>query len=163
MSRFVAVALCIAPIAIATPTNTLAGGTSALERKIIASKPCSKVRVEKRILGFKTAIGVDKFVDFDISDFEVRATEDSATLRTTMTLRCKTSDAAVVKGDVSATLSVDAAARLNNCGITKNVARITRTGGTFGGLVRFFRSALENEIQSTIAKEIGRLCRAIAS
>jgi hypothetical protein len=126
-----------------------------LSKAIEAAQPCESLKVET-VVG---SIGIDKFKEANIEKLNLLIDGNQASLTGTAMLACRTSDDAVVKGDASATVSLDATLDLNSCEMSQLDVKLVETSGTFEDVLDAFEDGITGAIKGVIADEIKKLCR----
>lgn len=125
-----------------------------LGKAIETVQPCKSLHVKQ----FGASVGIDRFKEAHIETLELSIAKDTANLSTTASLACQTSDNALLKGDVSATVHLDATLDLRGCEILSLDAKIIETGGTFKDLLDPFKEGIVTALKAAISKEIRKLC-----
>ncbi|CAA2137021.1 hypothetical protein MBLL_00453 (plasmid) [Methylobacterium bullatum] len=132
-----------------------AWAANALERALERLQPCQGLKVD---IGL-TTLGVDKLERLSVEEIAIVVKGNAADASVLGSLACKTSDAALKKGDASARFRVKAHMDLSTCAVSEQQTEILSTGGTFGGLVDLFRNRIKRTIEDGLAGELGKLCR----
>ncbi|KWV52023.1 hypothetical protein AS026_35655 [Rhizobium altiplani] len=127
---------------------------NALENAIEKAQPCQSLKVKTGLF----SIGVDKFEKVEIEEFAVDVKGDLATARAIGSLTCRTSDAAALKGNVSARLSFDAEMNLTTCVVSRRDIKLLSAGGTFGDVVKALGEQISQSLGDGLSNEAKKLC-----
>ncbi|SEI19934.1 hypothetical protein SAMN05216228_105212 [Rhizobium tibeticum] len=104
-------------------------------------------------------IGVDRFEKVEIEELAFDVKGDVAMARAIGSLTCRTSDAAALKGNVSARLSFDAEMNLATCAVSRREIKLLSTGGTFGDVVKALGEEISRSLGDGLSKEAKKLCQ----
>jgi hypothetical protein len=127
---------------------------NALENAIERMQPCQSLKVKTGLF----TIGVDQFENVEIEELAVDVKGDLATARAVGSLTCRTSDAAALKGNVSARLSFDAEMNLATCAVKRRDIKLISAGGTFGDVVRALGEQISQSLGDGLSNEAKKLC-----
>lgn len=112
-------------LAIPTEAETL------VERRLAALEPCSGLKQE--ILG--ATLAIDKLERITLSRANLDMTGNLVTLSLQGGLACKTSDAAMIRGNASVAITASAHMNLIDCSIDTLAITPTEFGGEFASVV----------------------------
>ncbi|MBB2708431.1 DUF1439 domain-containing protein (plasmid) [Rhizobium sophoriradicis] len=127
---------------------------NALENAIEKAQPCQALKVKTGLF----TIGVDHFEKVEIEELAIDVKGDVATTRAIGSLTCRTSDAAALKGNVSARLSFDAEMNLATCAVNRREIKLLSTGGTFGDVVKALGEQISQSLGDGLSNEAKKLC-----
>ncbi|AYG59923.1 hypothetical protein [Rhizobium jaguaris] len=133
----------------------IAQADNIVDRAIAAAQPCSSLKVKA---GFVT-VGVDKFESVDVKAASVDIQGNTANVSLNASLACKTSDQAVMKGDVSATFAIKAQVDLGTCVVTSNDVQIIDTGGTFKKFIDALKPQIQEGLKGGLPQQLTKLCK----
>lgn len=148
-------ALVAAFVAVAASGWHGALAANGLERALERLQPCQGLKVNVRL----ATIGVDNLEKLSVEEVTITVKGDAADAAVTGTLACKTSDAALVRGDASARFSATVHMDLATCTVSGQKVEILSTGGTFGSLVDRFRGMIGRTLETGLADQLRKLCQ----
>ncbi len=143
----------VTSVLLALPSFAKAG--NALENAIEKTQPCQSLRVKTGLF----TIGVDRFEKVEIEELAIDVKGDVATARAIGSLTCRTSDAAALKGNVSARLSFDAEMSLATCVLSRREIKLLSAGGTFGDIVKALGEQISQSLGDGLSNEAKKLCQ----
>ncbi len=138
---------------LALPSFAKAG--NALENAIEKAQPCQALKVKTGLF----TIGVDRFEKVEIEELAVNVKDDVAKASAIGSLTCRTSDAAALKGNVSARLSFDAEMNLTTCTVSRREIKLLSAGGTFGDVVKALGEQISRSLGDGLSNEAKKLCQ----
>lgn len=130
---------------------------SVFEQKIADSSPCSGVRFDKGLV----EIRVDRVKSVRIDEFGIVLRGDVIAASLLGALSCRTSDAAVFKGDIGADLAVTAKVAIPGCTLSSIDVVLSNFSGTFAVALEVFGSEAENAIKAAVQDRIVEACRGL--
>lgn len=142
----------IGTLLLAIPSLATAG--NALENAVEKAQPCAALKVKTGLF----TIGVDRFEKVEIEELAVDVKGDLATARAVGSLTCRTSDAAALKGNVSARLSFDTEMNLATCAVSRQEVKLLSAGGTFGDVVKALGEQIVQSLSDGLSNEAKKLC-----
>lgn len=155
-TKFVlALALVVAPLV--TPPDARAQEPTVIEKMIAAQNPCSELKT-KTALGI--TIGIDKLDEVTLNTASASLDGNDVSLGFDGRLACRTSDAAVVKGNAATSVVAKAKLSLKDCAVDSLTVTLSEFGGTFGPILEAFAPALEQEIAAMATSRVIEACRA---
>lgn len=143
----------VTSVLLALAPSAMAG--NALENAIERAQPCQALKVKTGLF----TIGVDHFEKVQIEELAIDVKGDVATARAIGSLTCRTSDAAALKGNVSARLSFDAEMNLSTCAVSRREIKLLSSGGTFGDIVKALGENISQSLGSGLSNEAKKLCQ----
>lgn len=138
---------------LALPSFAKAG--NALENAIERAQPCQALKVNTGLF----TIGVDRFEKVEVEELAVDVKGGVATARAIGSLTCRTSDAAALKGNVSARLSFAAEMNLATCAMSRREIKLLSAGGTFGDVVKALGEQISRSLGDGLSNEAKKLCQ----
>ncbi|WP_234891691.1 hypothetical protein [Sinorhizobium meliloti] len=134
---------------LALPSFAKAG--NAIEK----AQPCQALKVKTGLF----TIGVDRFEKVEIEELAVDVKDDVAKASAIGSLTCRTSDAAALKGNVSARLRFDAEMNLTTCTVSRREIKLLSAGGTFGDVVKALGEQISRSLGDGLSNEAKKLCQ----
>lgn len=147
--------LCLAVLL--SPGPVSAGNP--IEDRIREANPCAGIKYKAGGL-IPVTIGVDKFKSASIEKAAITLQDGVLTFNLKGHLACRTSDAAVLKGDVSAQIAASARAGINNCD-ADGAVQLSGIGGTFAGALQPLVPAIQGRLQAAMLDEVRTLCNGL--
>ncbi len=132
-----------------------AHAANAIVKAIEQAKPCSRLKVSK----FGVTVGLDQFKSADIQSLHVDVDDAHAKFELSGSLACRSSEAAIFRGDASAELKASLALDLTTCQFSQNTIRIVSVGGAFGFAIQAAKGDIEAALERSLAGLAKSLCK----
>lgn len=130
---------------------------SAIEKKILASNPCSQLKLDQGLI----EISIDHMDYVRIDMLSLVLHDDTIEAGLNGALSCKTSDEAVIAGSVGADIVVSATMSVVDCqAVTASVA-LSNINGDFGPVLEAFKSEAEAAILAGVRDQLQKSCRGL--
>ena len=137
-------------VVMSSPVNA----ANVIQQAVEKANPCSVVQ-------YKTVfskVRVDRFKGFQLHELNLDIKNDEAKLKTSATLSCRTSDAALIKGDVSGKFAIESQFNIASCDMNGFDIKLVSSGGSFGKILDTFAPDVERKLEETAIKEIKEAC-----
>lgn len=125
-----------------------------IEDLVAAQNPCAGLSTEF----MNQPIGIDQLDEVVLREADASLRGDDIVLSLTGRLGCRTSDAGLIKGDASATVSADAEVSLADCEAASVQVQLSDFGGSFAGLLGALAPALEDQIAEAVRPKLVETC-----
>lgn len=149
--------LCAAAIVALTCLGFPAQAQSVIEKTILASNPCSQLRLDEGLI----EISIDQMDHVRVDRLSLVLQGDVIEASLQGALSCKTSDAAVITGSVGADMAVSARMSVADCqAVTASVA-LSNISGDFAPVLEAFKSEAEAAILAGLRNQLQKSCRGL--
>jgi hypothetical protein len=130
-------------------------GDTVIESMIAARNPCAGLRTE--IAG--QTIGIDRFVDVDLSEASASLAGDAVSLTLSGRLSCRTPEGSLLEGDASSDIDASASLSLADCAAADLDVALGNFGGSLAAVLEALRPALELQLAETARPMLVDACR----
>lgn len=146
---------------VVVPPGAWAQELTVIDAMIAAQNPCAELKTKtktktKTKLGI--TIGIDKLEEVTLKTASASLAGNDVSLAFDGRLACRTSDAAVVKGNAAASVAAAAKLSLADCAVESVIVTLSDFGGTFGPILQAFAPVIEEEIVAAAKPRLMEAC-----
>lgn len=125
-----------------------------IEELVAAQNPCAGLSTE--VFGLK--VGIDQLAEVVLREADASLRGNDILLRLTGRLGCRTSAAALLQGDASATVSADAEVSLADCETASLQVQLSDFDGSYAAVLGALGPVLEDQIAEAVRPNLVEAC-----